>query len=236
MVIKHRYQFIFFAIMLFSFITTAYATGEGFYVGIMLGQTDINNNPKNVVGNSSPSPNPPVNNCVPPTSPNGFQCVQTNVSPTNTGFGGRFYIGGNFSKWIGLEFGYTHFAASEYDAKLLNPPRSPQIQENGVDLSLKGMIPFENFGVFAKAGIAYVRRTAGGSLTQPSPTGQRTGTTNNVRPIIAIGAFYDITPNWEVDLSATRVMGGSNDFQDADLYALGFSYHFVSLYCGQFLC
>lgn len=224
-----------FSVILF-FSNVAYAAGEGFYFGLMLGQTNTNNPAQNVIGNSSPVPNPPVNNCSPPTSPDGYQCVQNNVSPSNTGFGGRIYLGGNFSKWIGLELGYTHFAASQYNADQLDPPREPEIQENGVDLSLKGMLPIQNFGLFAKGGIAYVRRTEGGSLTETSPTGKRTGTTNHVRPIIAIGAFYDVTPHWEIDVSATRITGGGNEFYDADLYAIGFSYHFVTLYCGQFLC
>ena len=38
-----------------------------------------------------------------------------------------------------------------------------------------------------------------------------------------------------VDVSFNRVMAGGIA-KNVDFYALGLSYHFVDVYCGQFLC
>jgi opacity protein-like surface antigen len=50
-----------------------------------------------------------------------------------------------------------------------------------------------------------------------------------------VGVSYDVTQNWVVDFAYTTFTGGSG-IQGADLMALGVSYHFVDLMCGQFLC
>lgn len=244
---KNKMQWWSLAVVLYSIASVTYATGAGFYYGVLLGYSNINNEPKNVTGNTTTVPLAPGGSCPPSTStliisPNdtftgcNITNVQTNVSPNNTGFGGRLYIGGNFNKYAGMEFGYTHYQPSEYNATELNPSRNPLIQENALDLVAKAQYPLDPFGVFAKVGMAYVRRTAGGSLTEPSSSGKRTGTTNNVRPTLSVGVFYDFTPNWEVDLTASIVTAGGNGFRDAELFGIGVSYHFVTLYCGQFIC
>jgi len=245
---KNKIQWLCLSTIFCCLTNTAYATGEGFYTGVLLGYSNINNDPKTVTGNTTTTapgscPPPSANYTVTPittSNPPNMACqitnVQTNVSPNNTGFGGRLYIGGNFNKYAGMELGYTHYQASEYNANELDPPKHPEIQENAIDLVAKGQIPLDPFGLFAKVGMAYVRSTAGGSLTEPSSSGKRTGTTNNIRPTVSIGSFYDFTPNWEGDVTASIVPAGGNGFRDAELIGIGVSYHFVTLYCGQFIC
>jgi len=219
-------------------ISTSYATGAGFYLGGQLGETNTHNKQQNLqTGNLFPG------------IPFLFNQGTTLVNANNTGVGGRIFMGYNVNSYFGIESGYTHFGATHYKVGSPMPPLAagnplgnPGIQENGFDILGKGSFPFSasGFGIFGKAGIAIVRTSLAGSLTTTfnNTTGQyvtKTGTTNYVRPAIAIGASYDITQRWVADLTLSRVLGGAG-FQSGDLYSLGISYHFVDQYCGQFLC
>lgn len=225
------------------FALSVYATGDGFYIGMMLGQGNTNLPPQTVTFTNE--------------EPGGtVQYTQTDVpASTSTSLAGRFFLGINFNKNVATELGFVHYPNTTFSAKNLtacfidpnnpqngciapdpNPEitmKEPQIHEYGVDLLLKGMIPIGQFGVFAKGGLAYIRQSAAGSLTTTSPDGKSNAINNFVGPELALGVYYDLTPNWEVDFSASRVFHGDSP---ADMYALGFSYHFVTLYCGQFIC
>lgn len=220
--------------------TTAFATGEGFYMGGQVGETNTHNTQRSLqVGNSFIDPIS-GNQIVIPTGYDLFNA-------SNNGAGGRIFLGYNINTYWGLESGYTHYAASSYNVGSPNPPLisgnpvgKPEIHENGFDFVGKGIFPIGNFGVFGKAGIALVRTSLAGSLTTTYNTMQMafvssTGTTNYVRPTAAVGVSYDLTPNWVTEFTLSRVFGGAG-FQSADLYSLGISYHFVDKYCGQFLC
>lgn len=81
----------------------------------------------------------------------------------------------------------------------------------------------------------------------PSGEGTTTGTTKTYtacgdstyitkfNPIFSIGASYDITQSWVVDFSYTKLMT-SGPANSIEFMALGIAYHFVDVYCGQFLC
>lgn len=54
-------------------------------------------------------------------------------------------------------------------------------------------------------------------------------------PIFTVGISYDFTQSGVLDLSYTRLITGGAP-KNMDFIALGISYHFVDIYCGQFLC
>jgi hypothetical protein len=199
-------------------VTTAYATGAGFYFGGMAGQSNIHQKAQNVQTGTTP-----------PT-------VYT--KPTSTGFGGRIFMGGNINQYGAIEGGYTYYGTATYKPSPSALCGNPSVKESGLDLVGKGMIPFNNFDVFAKAGVAYLTTSSSGSLSNTSssgPCGGGSNTNNGVRPTGSLGASYDITPSWVADLSWTHVFSGGGAVQQSDLIALGISYHFVDHYVGQFL-
>lgn len=225
-----------------AFSTATFATGEGFYLGGQLGLTTINNQPKTLQ----------TGNCI-STSGGGVICGPTSttpsISPSNSGYGGRLYVGYNLNKYFAMEMGFAHYGASTYKVGMPNPPiiggnpiSNPTVRTNAFDIVGKGTMQIWVVGAFLKLGIAMARQSSSGSLLttyQPTPPPPQilvaAGTVNTVRPTGAVGINWDITPNWVADLTYSRIFGGSG-FQSADMISLGVSYHFVDIYCGQFLC
>jgi opacity protein-like surface antigen len=218
------------ASLAFAMTNTAFAAAAGGYLGVDVGRSNLNN--KNQVLETGG---------VPPT---------INTNATNTGAAIRLFAGANINPYAAVEFGFDHYASTTYGGVPSSlTTNNPSIHEYGFDFQGKGMVPVGAFSVFGKAGFAYVRSTASGSLatcaTQPGrsasyPCSQTTGVhnstqTNAFRPLVGFGTSYDLTQNWVADLSYTRILPGSG-IQTISMVALGISYHFVDLYCGQFLC
>lgn len=194
----------------------AHAVEAGMYVGGQIGKTNIHNKGRDVQTGT-----------IPPT---------VFTTPTNTGFGGRVFVGYNFNPYAALEGGFTYYAPSTYKPSITTNCGNPQIRESAFDVVGKGILPIGSFGAFAKAGVAVIRQSASGTLTSTSISNCGSeGTTTSVRPTLGVGVSYDLSQNWVVDASISRVMGTSK-IENADLIALGVSYHFVDKYCGQFLC
>ncbi len=199
-----------------SLLTSAYATGPGFFLGLQAGQTNVHAVPGTFTTSSGQS---------------------VSVSPSNNGFGARLFMGYNFTSYAAMEGGATRYSPANYNYSGGSCRNTPKY---GFDLVAKGLVPVSVVSVFGKAGID-VLRTAGfkdmfakNSTSGTSCTGGQAYSTA-ARPIIGAGVSYDLTPNWVVDLSWTRVLKGGNS-QNADFKSIGFAYHFVKLYCGQFLC
>lgn len=190
--------------------TTAFSTGAGFYMGAQLGMSNTNNQMRTVL-----------------TTPS------VTVQPKNTGPGGRIFAGYGINQYAAFEGGFTRYAPSTYNVTASGLSSNPTIRENGVDIVAKGMYPIYSFAVFGKAGVAFIRQSLAGSLN--GNAGQANGTSTFVRPTAALGVSYDFSQNWVAELSYSRVFKGGN-FENADLVTLGVSYHFVDVYCGQFLC
>jgi len=172
----------------------------------------------------------------------GFQAGSTNThytasqtttaSPSNTGIGARLFLGYNFNPYAAIEGGFTHYAASTFN-NVSNTANKPTIRENAFDFVGKGIYPISTsgFAVFAKAGLSVMRVSYAGSLN----TSGNGSTTTNARPIIGVGASYDINQHLVTDLSWTRVLSGGS-VQSADFMSLGIAYHITDEQCGQFLC
>lgn len=197
--------------------TLAYAVGAGLYMGAQGGMSNVRNRTLDVMTNTTP----PI----------------VSASPSNTGFGGRFFLGGNYNENVAMEFGFTHYAPSTYSPEPSALCGNPQIKQSSLDVLGKGIIPVSNFDVYGKLGVAYIRQTASGSLssTEIGPCGSNSSN-SAVRPAAALGVSYDLNQNWVADLSYNAIISGGGTVPSASLVAVGISYHFVDKYCGQFLC
>jgi OOP family OmpA-OmpF porin len=213
-----KIKFLAAAVIMSGAMTSVYADDDSaIYVGLMAGRTNTHNIPRNVQVSATP-----------PTT--------VYANPSNNGMGGRIFMGYSFNRYAALEAGYAHYASSNYNVPLASCGE-PAIRENAVDFVGKGTVPFSQFGVFGKAGVAIIRTTLSGSLASSTVLSScnSNGTTNTVRPEIGIGASYMISPNWVTDISWTRILKGSQ-VQNADLVALGLTYRVVDNKCGQFVC
>lgn len=202
-------------------ITAAHAVGPGFYLGVQGGMTNTHNLPITVPTNTTPAQTATVN-------------------PSNTGAGGRLFLGNNINPYFALEGGYTYYAKSTYSlpSSAAVTCSNSGVKQSALDFVGKGMFPVSSFNLYAKAGMALVYQSLTGSCTgNPSngSSGNISSTQTTGRPVVGVGMSYDLNQNWVADLSFTRVLSGSK-IQNADLAALGISYHFTDKYCGQFLC
>ncbi len=155
------------------------------------------------------------------------------VQPSKNGFGTRLFWGYQFSKYLAFENGWAYYSAATYNIPNGN---SPQIRIQALDFVGKAIMPlWWGFDVYGKGGAAIVFYNQGGLLA-PSSTGAQSGASGiTMRPELGAGISYSFTPNWTVDVSATRIMKGGQ-VPNSDLYTIGLAYHAVDLYCGQFLC
>lgn len=64
----------------------------------------------------------------------------------------------------------------------------------------------------------------------------RTESQTKVGAIFGVGVAYNLTPNWVVDLSYNHLYVRNKLIDNLNFIALGITYRFVNVYCGQFLC
>ncbi|RDI39205.1 outer membrane beta-barrel protein [Aquicella lusitana] len=200
-----------------TFALQAYAVAPGFYTGLMLGSASANGGTQQAQTDTTP----------PTTTP---------ATPKSTQFGGRIFIGYKINQYAGVEGGLTYFSDIKYDTKDVDTCNTPKVGVRDFDIVGKGSFGLGSFEIFGKAGAAVVYERTSGALN-PDLTRECGLSTNEVkfRPTVSAGASYDLSQNWVADISWNRVMVGGA-ISSIDFYALGISYHFVDIYCGQFLC
>lgn len=211
-----------FAIAICSVASNVYAVNDGFYLGFMAGPARAKGLPQSAFIE-------------------GSSTATTVVIPKKQHFGGRFFLGYKFLQFLGIEGGLTYFSNVRYASpSRISTGGSPTAQISTLDIMGKADLNVYNIGLFGKAGIAFLYQRT----TDLVDTKDNTNTTafrirqpsfSQIRPAYAIGASYDITQNWVVDVSWNRYLP-RGVVKSIDFYALGISYHFVNVYCGQFLC
>jgi hypothetical protein len=222
----------------------AYAVAPGFYMGFMAGPATNGGTTQNVQVYPLPTPDNPN-----PTIAQG--------NPKSTQFGTSILFGYKFNPYAAFEGGFTYYSGVNYvlPDSSLTPAGGTTVRVR--DIHILGKVDYSlqnSFGIFGKAGMAFVYLTTPGGLnptsysTVPVPptatnsntsykvinTGQNTYTSKTV-PTFAVGGSYDFNQNWVMDLTWTRTFVGGI-INTMDFYALGLAYHFVDKYCGQFLC
>ena len=196
----------------------AYAVLPGLYLGVMGGPAINSGGSQNVQTDSIP---PSIGS----------------VSPKSTQFGTRLYLGYKINQYAGIESGFTYYSQAKYkmpdDTSACG---SAKASVKSLDVVGRGSLPLSSFEVFGKAGVAVVYETTSGPL---NPNLQQTcGKSNNAvgyRPTVSAGVAYNLSQAAVVDLTWTRTQVGGV-LNSYDFYAIGISYHFVDIYCGQFLC
>lgn len=196
-------------------VTQAYAVGPGFYIGGMTG---------------------PASNTAGTQYVQVSQGVLAPASPKSTQWGSRFFMGYKINPYAAAEGGLSLFSKVKYNTKPFTACSTPSARVRDFDVVARGSIPFGNAEVFGKLGVALVYLSTSASL-QPElnePCGESKHITK-FRPTATIGVGYDLSQNWVIDGSWTRISVGG-PVSNVDNYAVGISYHFVDVYCGQFLC
>ncbi len=199
-------------------VSNAYATLPGFYMGLMLGPSKNNSSNAQVQALTTP-----------PST--------VEAKPATQQFGSRIYMGYKASQNFGAELGLAYFSGIKYDTGDANTCSTPNIRVRDFDFLGVASYPItRSFDVYGKAGAAMTYMTTSGcfNVDLGQECGKSTYTTQ-VKPAFSAGVSYDMSQNWVVDASWNRVMVPS-PVNSMDMYALGISYHFVDMYCGQFLC
>jgi hypothetical protein len=205
------------AAMACSLAISAYAVAPGFYLGLMTGPA-TNSGGTQYAQMFSPS--------------NGL----TPAYPKSTQWGTRLYMGNKLNQFVSIEGGLDYFTGVQYDTKNVATCSGTQVRIRGFDVVGKVDYTLASINLFAKAGPSILYQTLSGDLNADlaAPCGKSVYTTK-IRPTIAIGASYEMNQNWLADFTLTRFMTGG-PVANADMYTIGFTYHFVNIYCGQFLC
>ncbi len=198
-----------------SLFISAYAVSPGFYLGISTG---------------------------PATNTGGTQYVQTMnggltaATPKSSQWGTQIVIGNKLNNYASIQGGLVYFTGVQYDTKEVATCSSTQVRIRGFDVVAKGEMSLGPVEGYVKAGPSILYQTLSGDMNADlsQPCGKSSYTTK-FRPTFGLGASYDMTQNWVVDFSYTTWLTGG-PAGNATIYGLGISYHFVNVYCGQFLC
>ncbi len=196
---------------------SAYAVAPGMYMGLAAGPATNSGGTQQLQVDGSPTP--------------------TAANPRSTQFGSRLYIGYDIGQYAGIEAGLDYFSTINYKTvDNVTTCSSANVQVRDIDFLAKGRMPIKMFDIYGKAGVAVTYINESGDLSPQLD--KHCGEASNLikyRPMMSVGVSYDLSQNWVVDASWSRIQVGSA-VSSIDFYALGFSYHFVDIYCGQFLC
>jgi len=192
-----------------SLLSNAYAVAPGFYMGAMAGPSTNSGSDQQVT----------------------VKGVDATGTPKSSQFAGRGYMGYQFLRYAGVEMGATYYSVVKYTTT--PDVATPGVGIATVDVVGKGIFPVGSIGdVYGKLGGAVVYQ---GTSRLIRPAVGKSRYTVKLSPTFSLGVSYDLSQNWVADISWNRIMTGGM-LNTVDFYALGFSYHFVDKYCGQFLC
>lgn len=188
------------------------AISPGFYIGLMGG-------PMYVQGKT--------------VSANLTNGGTTPATPTKNQAGGRLYVGYRFNTWATFEVGGTYFSTVNFHTQ--EPPCGRTKVTFGTgDIVLKLGVPVYIFQLQAIGGAAINYMINTSALNQDR-TCDKSFNQYTFGATYGVGAMLAIGQNVSIDFSATHITVGAL-IGSANFYALGFSYHFVDVFCGQFLC
>jgi len=200
------------AAILLGVVSTAHASAQGGYLGLMLGLSNLNGQNQTIT-----------------IAPG----VTETVKPQGSGIGSRIFGGYNMNRYAAIESGFMFYSSMNYQTP--NVSNNLKTRAGSFDLLGKGMFPLwdSGFAAFAKLGGAYFFAKTNGKVENVSIP---SSTSSAFRPEVALGVSYNMTQNWEADLSYTTLMYSNSQIKNPTFLALGISYHILDPVCGQFLC
>lgn len=160
------------------------------------------------------------------------------TSSQKDGLGGNAFAGYQFSPYIAAELGYLYFhnAKASYTTTSGNKHPTTTVlsgtsKDQAADAVAKAILPLPNgVDLYAKGGVAYddYSLTSSLSTSKGGKTVAISGTQSSdpIRPVGGLGVSYNITPNVSADLGWTHIQKTSGYIPNADLVALGLTYHF----------
>lgn len=154
------------------------------------------------------------------------------------GAGVRPWLGYDFNRYFGLEFGWTYLNEAKFDrwnsVGFTNIPLT-NIDNWAWDLSVRLTAPIlGDAGLFARTGISYLVSDHSikwrQNLLQPITTAPVFHEPAFCDVTFGFGAYYDFTPHFRAEVSWTRFGGNTqttDNYQPSpDFYSVGLSYRF----------
>jgi len=179
----------------------AQAATKGAYIGAGLGgsQVEASNGSGSVLDQIS-----------------SFPGIATSLSKQNYGVAGKLFAGYNFNPYFGLETNYQMYTRSlgtiTLSANGLNFAKNT-VQHNlsALDLVGKAYLPLEQFDLYALAGVAETFNTAKQKASIFGlPINSTSKSFSSLRPIIGIGANYNVNTNITTGLEFSHIQGKGN--------------------------
>lgn len=142
----------------------------------------------------------------------------------------RLQAGYQFNPYVAIEAGYIDMGKADYKASYAGGNAEGSVKAGGLDLAVLGIYPVtDKFSIFGKLGLIEAK------VQSKLSSGPQAGvivkdTTTQARPLLGIGASYQVLEN--VDLRAdydhvsdlgSASKGGK---ADADMVSAGLAYHF----------
>lgn len=198
-----------------SYSMTAFAVAPGIYLGLSTGAVKLSDNTVQV---------------------QTFGKATTPATPDKNQWGARGFLGYKINDYAALEVGFSYISIIRYSTKGVNTCKPVNVRNRNGDVSGKLTYTMGPLNVFARAGVAisYVL-TSGAFHIPPDGDCGKHETDHWYRPVYGVGVGYDLSPNWVVDVNWIRYQTG-NVLKNVNLFSIGIAYHFVNIYCGQFLC
>lgn len=156
------------------------------------------------------------------------------------GLGGRVFGGYNFNQYVGVEAGLAHYAQSKYDSRVTGFSDQVKYNMNAFDVVGKGYLPLgeSGFNLYGFGGAALVNSKFENNVQFIGANHNVKKTQNKVRPIVGIGASYDIPQtNLTTNLEYSHIQGTGNTkitnglvnssaIPNADMVTLNLAYNF----------
>jgi len=143
----------------------------------------------------------------------------------------RLQGGYRFNQYFAVEGGYIDFGEAKYKADYNGGSSQGSLKAGGADVAALLSLPLsDSFSVFGKAGVVVANVKSSLSAGAPASLASGKASTNDVLPLLGVGAILKVTQN--VDLRADYDhVSGLGDAQktgkmDDNMFSLGVVYNF----------
>lgn len=184
----------------FMIVSVANAATPGAYAGIGIGGSKINaGSSKGMFTNTT------------------SDTTTTKTSTTSGGLGGKIFGGYNFNQFFGLEANFAEYARTTNKMTVDNTSASAKYNMSALSLVAKGYLPLQHdFNLYALGGAAEVfskvnySNNSDGVILANNNLKAGSQTTRKLRPIVGVGASYDVNSQVTTGLEFSHIVGSGN--------------------------